>query len=140
MAEFNGNTPYLRINSYNVESLWKSMEITKSVADVDVTAGSGSVYEEHAAGLKSAKAKLVIAYNDTQAATDLAGLYTALEVVNVTWGPEGNTSGKPCDNRSWLITDVSGPTQTVTKDAVVLEYSLVGTGTPTKDIHKGETF
>jgi hypothetical protein len=140
MAEYNGNSVYLRMNSINVESLWKKMDISKSVADVEVTAGSGTVYEEHAAGLKGATAKITLAYNDTQAATDMAALYTALEVIPVVYGPEGNTAGKPCDSRNWLITGISGPSTQVSKEPVILEFDLVGTGTPTKDIHKGETF
>jgi len=140
MAESNTNAVYLRMNSVNIESLWKQMDISKGVADVDVTAGSGTAYEEHAAGLKSAKAKLTLAYNDTQAATDMAAIHTATEVVAIVYGPEGNTAGKPCDSRSWLITGISGPSTKVEKAPVLLEFDLVGTGTPTKDIHNGDTF
>ena len=140
MAEYNGNAIYLRMNSVNVESLWKLMDIQKTVNDVDITAGSGTEYEEHAAGLKGAKAKLTLAYNDTQAATDMAAIHTATEIVAIVYGPEGNTAGKPCDNRSWLITNISGPSTKVEKEPVLLEFDLVGTGTPTKNIHHGDTF
>jgi len=140
MAEYNGNSIYLRMNAVNVEALWKQMDISKGVNDVEVTAGSGSTHEEHAAGLKSAKAKITLAYNDTQAATDMAALYVATEVIAVVYGPEGNTAGKLCDNRNWLITNISGPSTQVSKEPVLLEYDLVATGTPTKDIHKGDTF
>jgi len=140
MAEYNGNAIYLRMNGVNVESLWKLMEIGKGVADVDVTAGAGTEYEEHAAGLKSGKAKLTIAYNDTQAAADMAAIHTSTEIVAIVYGPEGNTVGKPCDNRNWLITNIDGPSTKVEKEPVLLEFSLVATGTPTKNIHHGDTF
>lgn len=140
MAEYNGNSIYLRMNGINVESLWKQMDISLSVGDEDVTAGSGTAYEEHAAKLRAAKAKITLAYNDAQAATDMAAQYAASMVIPVVYGPEGNTAGKLCDNRNWLITGISGPSTNVDRSAVVLEFDLVGTGTPTKDIHKGETF
>lgn len=140
MAEYNGNAIYLRMNGVNVETLWKQMDISKGVADVEVTAGAGSVYEEHASGLKSATAKITLAYNDTQAATDIAALYVSTEVIAVVYGPEGNTVGKPCDQRNWLITSIAGPSTQVSKEPVLLEFDLVATGTPTKDIHTGATF
>ena len=140
MAEYNGNSIYLRVNDVNVEALWKQMDISKGVADVEVTAGAGSTHEEHAAGLKSGKAKLTLAYNDTQAATDIAALHVATEVIAVVYGPEGNAAGKPCDNRNWLITNIAGPSTQVAKEPVLLEFDLVGTGVPTKDLHKGDTF
>jgi hypothetical protein len=140
MAEYNGNSIYLRMNAINVESLWKSMDIQQSIGDEDVTAGAGSVWEEHAGKLRGAKAKITLAYNDTQAATDMAALYTSNSVIAVVYGPEGNTVGKPCDSRSWLITGVSGPSTNVEKNMVVLEFELVATGTPTKNIFAGETF
>ena len=140
MAEFNGNAIYLRMNSVNVESLWKKVEISQSVGDEDVTAGSGAVYEEHNGKLVAAKMKITLAYNDTQAATDLAAQYVSTHKVAVVYGPEGNSSGKPCDNRSWLITSVTGPNMGVDMPVVELEFEMVGTGVPTKDIFKGETF
>lgn len=140
MAEYNGNAIYLRMNSINVEALWKQMDISKAVADVEVTAGAGSVYEEHAGGLRSATAKITLAYNDTQAATDMAALYTATSIIPVVYGPEGSTTGKPCDSRNWLITGIAGPSTQVAMEPVILEFDLVASGTPTKDIHKGETF
>ncbi len=140
MAEYNGNSIYLRMNGVNIESLWKMMDIGKGVNDVDVTAGAGTEYEEHAAGLKSGKAKITLAYNDAQAATDLAAVHTQNEIIAVVYGPEGSTVGKPCDNRNWLITNIAGPSTKVEKEPVLLEFDLVASGTPTKDIHKGDTF
>ncbi len=140
MAEYNGNAISLSMNGVSVAALWKQMDISLSVGDEDVTAGSGSVYEEHAAKLRGAKGKITLAYNDTQAATDIAAQYTASSIIAVIYGPEGSATGKPCDNRSWLITGISGPSTNVDKSAVVLEFDLVATGTPTKDIHKGDTF
>ena len=140
MAEYNGNAIYLRMNAINVESLWKNMEISQSTGDEDVTAGAGSEYEKHAAKLRGASAKITLAYNDTQAATDMAALYTQNSIVAVVYGPEGSTVGKLCDSRNWLITGISGPSTNVEKTMVVLEFDLVATGTPTKNIYKGETF
>lgn len=140
MAEFNGNDVYLRFNGVDVEARWRTMEISRSVGDEDVSAGAGVEYEKHAAKLKSATAKISLIYDDTQAATDIAALHTTSSVVAVVYGPEGNTAGKPCDSRNWLITGISGPSTGHDKPLVMLEFDLVATGTPTKDIHKGETF
>jgi len=140
MAEFNGNAVYLRMNSINVEALWISMDISESIGDEDVTAGSGTVYEEHNAKLVAAKGKLTLAYNDTQAATDMAAQWSTSHVIPIVYGPEGSTAGKPCDSRNWLVTGIAGPSTDVSKTKVVLEIDLVGTGTPTKNIHAGDTF
>lgn len=140
MAELNGNSIFLTVGGISVGSLWKMFSIDKGVNDVDVSAGSGSTHEKHAAGLKSGKAKMTLAYNDTQAATDISALYQATEILAIVYGPEGNTAGKPCDQRNWLITGISGPTTKVEKEPVLLEFDLVGAGTPTKDLHKGDTF
>lgn len=140
MAEFNGNSIYLRMNSVNTEALWQAVEISQSVDVVEVTAGSGSVYKENAGGLVAAKMTITLAYNDTQAATDIAAQYVATHVIAVVYGPEGSTAGKPCDNRSWVVDSIDGPSTAVGKDAVILKFGLTATGTPTKDIFKGETF
>lgn len=140
MAEFNGNAIYLRMNGINVESLWKAVKLTQKVGDEEVTAGSGTVYSEHAAKLVDVDIEITLAYNDTQAATDMAAQYTATRIIPIVYGPEGNTAGKPCDNRNYLITDIDGPNTTVDKAVSELVFKGKGTGTPTKDIFKGETF
>lgn len=140
MAEYNGNDIYLRMNGIDVEARWRQMDIARSVGDEDVTAGAGVEYEKHAAKLKAGTAKITLMYDDTQAATDMSALYNANSIITVVYGPEGNATGKPCDNRSWLITGITGPSTAYDKPAVMLEFDLVASGTPTKDIHKGETF
>src|SRR5690348_1153788 len=109
MAEFNGNAIYLRMSGVNTETLWQAVEISQTVDVVEVTAGSGTVYKENAAGLVAAKMTLTLAYNDTQAATDIAAQYAAARTMAVVYGPEGNAAGKPCDNRTWVVDSIEGP-------------------------------
>jgi hypothetical protein len=140
MAEYNGNDIYLRMNGVDVEARWKEVTIGRKVGDEDMSSGAGIEYEKHAAKLKAGTAKVVLMYDDVAAANDMAALHTNSSIMAMVYGPEGNAAGKPCDNRNWLVTGINGPSTKADKPAVLLEFDLVATGTPTKDIHKGDTF
>jgi len=140
MAEYSSNDIYLRMNAINVEARWRSFKPKLAIGDEDVSAGAGVDWEKHAEKLKRVEATITLVYDDVAAATDLAAVITSNSVIAVIYGPEGSTAGKPCHNQSFLITGIDGPTTNHDKTLVTLEYSLVGTGVPTKNIFAGETF
>jgi len=140
MAEYSANDIYLRMNAVNVEARWRSFKPKLAIGDEDVSAGAGVDWEKHAEKLKRVEATITLVYDDVAAATDMAALTTANSVVRVIHGPEGNAAGKPCHDQNFLITGIDGPTTNHDKTLVTLEYSLIGTGTPTKNIFAGDTF
>lgn len=140
MATLNGNDVYLHMNNVDITARWRQMDLSISVGDEDISAGAGIDWEKHAGKLISAKAKISLVYDDAAAATDFAALWTANQQVAVVYGPEGNASGKPCHNQTFLITGISGPTTGHDKPTVMVEFDLVGNGVPTKNIYAGDTF
>lgn len=140
MAEYNGNNIDLRVNGVDVKARWREFTLSKKVADVDVSAGANQRHEKHAAGLEVISAKMTLMYDDVAAATDMTNLYVSSQVVAITFGPEGNTAGKPKHVQSFKINSVNGPSPNHKKDAVMLEYDLVAAGAPTSDIYTGATF
>jgi hypothetical protein len=140
MAVLNDNAIYLRLNNVNVEARWKTVEMSLSVGDEDITAGSGTDWEAHAGKLRGVKIKITLVYDDVAAATDAAAIWVASHVMGFVYGPEGSTTGKPCHNQSMLVTGITGPSTNVEKTEVVWEIEGMGTGTPTKNIYAGDTF
>jgi hypothetical protein len=140
MAEYSGNDIYLRMNSVNVEARWRSFKPKLAIGDEDVSAGAGVDWEKHAEKLKRVEATITLVYDDVAAATDMAALITSDSVIPVVYGPEGSAAGKLCHNQNFLVTGIDGPTTNHDKTLVTLEYSLIGTGVPTKNIFVGDTF
>ena len=140
MAELNGNNVHINVNGVNVAARWKQFDMTLNIGDEDVSAGAGIAWEKHAPKLKNVQAKLILAYDDVAAATDFAGLWTATDTFAVIYGPEGNAAGKPCHHQSFKVNSQKGPTTNHDRTAVLLEYDLISTGVPTKNIYAGDTF
>jgi hypothetical protein len=142
MAEYNGNSVYINMNSTNVAAFWRGFEIKESIDKEDVSAGAGTEYKKSASKLKERTAKLTLAYLTTSAPTNISALYGLSNdhVIPVVYGPEGNTAGKPKDDCDWLITAINGPTTAVDKPAVLWEIDLVSTGEPRSNIYNGATF
>lgn len=140
MAEFNGNNPYLTMNGVDVTARWREIEVNMKFNDIDVSAGAGIVWEKHAAGLANWEGKIILVYDDTQAATDFAALWTANHEVEVIYGPEGNTAGKPCHQQDVVIIGMTGPKQVYNKPLVMIEFDIRSRDEPTKNIFEGDTF
>lgn len=142
MATYNGNDVYLRANSVNVEGRWRGMEIKVAIDKEDTSAGAGTEHKKSAAKLKEATGKMTVVYDTVAAPTDIAALYSIStdHVIPIVYGPEGNTVGKPKDDRDWLVTGISGPSTSVDKKLVMFEVDLVSTGEPRSNIYEGDLF
>jgi len=140
MPEYNGNDVYLTVNGVNVGARWRSFEMTLNIGDENVSAGAGIDWEKHASKLKNISATMTLVYDDANAANDMAALMTANDVVIVTYGPEGNATGKPKHEQAFKYNSVGGPTTGHDKPLVVLSYAMISTGVPTANIYDGDTF
>jgi len=82
----------------------------------------------------------MLVYDDAAAAADFAALTTATDIMAVVYGPEGNATGKPCHDQDFKVNSIKGPTTNHDKTLVTLEYAVISTGTPRKNIFAGDTF
>jgi hypothetical protein len=142
MATVNTNDIYLRVNSVDVESRWRGMEMKLSIDKEDTSAGTGTTHKKSASKLQEVTAKVTIVWDSASAPTDIAALYglSSLHVIPIVYGPENNTTGKPKDDRDYLVTGINGPSTNVDKTLVMLEVDLVSTGEPRSNIYEGDTF
>lgn len=140
MAEYNGNDIHLTVDATDVGAIWRGFDMTLNIGDENVSAGANIEWEKHAGKLKNISATMTLVYDDSTAAANLTALYGTNDVIVVVYGPEGNTAGKPCHTQSFKINSISGPSTSHDKALVVLEYSLISTGVPTKNIYAGDTF
>lgn len=142
MATYNGNSIYLRVNNVNVESLWREMDIKVSIDKEDTSAGAGITHKKNAAKLQELTAKLTIVYDTDSAPTDISNIYALSQdhISAIVYGPEGNTTGKPKDDRDWLVTNIGGASTSYDKKLVMFEVDLVSTGEPRSNHYDGDTF
>jgi hypothetical protein len=140
MPEFNGNNVHLTINAVDVGARWRSMEMTLNIGDENVSAGAGVEWEKHASKLKNIGATVTLVYDDSAAATDMAALVTANDIVAVVYGPENNTVGKPKHDQDFKINSVAGPSANHDKTLVTLTYTMISTDEPRSNIYAGDTF
>jgi len=134
MAAFNNNTAYIDIDGVQVDAYFVSFSLEPSMETVDVTAGSGTAHRERNEGLKDTKAQLVIIYDTALASTHLPLMEVGTHTI--TYGPEGNATGKPKHVQSFIITGTPHEV-TVEKSRVILTASMEGAATPTTDMFSG---
>jgi len=134
MATYNGNGVYIDIDGTRIDAYFQNVSMDRSLATVDATAGSSSTDVERNAGLLDTKGKITIAYDDTMAATHLALLKPGAHTL--TYGPEGNTTGKPKHVQAILITALPH-TITVKKDLVVWEATWEAAAAPSTNMYAG---
>jgi hypothetical protein len=133
MGQFNGNGCYVDIDGTVVDTYFQNVSISKSVETVDSTCGNAT-WRANNEGLYASKGTISVVYDDTLASTLLplmeAGTHT------LTYGPEGNTAGKPKHVQSIIITD-NTIAQNVGKTLVLLESPFIGAAAPTTDMWAG---
>lgn len=140
MATYNGNAISLTMNAQDVKAFWREFTPSLKSGDEDVSAGSGVQWEQHAGKLLVINAKMTLVYDDAAAAAAFAARWTASMITAIVFGPEGSAVGKPCLSASFKINGIDGPSPKYDESLVVLEYDLVSTGVPTKNMWAGDTF
>ena len=106
MAAYNGNNVYIDIDGTQIDSDWKSVTLTPSVATVETTRGSSTANIQRAVGLMDHSISIQLGY-DTSDASTVMGLFSLGSSVTITYGPEGNSSGKPKHVQDFIITTAS---------------------------------
>jgi hypothetical protein len=137
MATYNGNNVYIAIDSTDVGAYWKQVEITSSIDEVDVTAGSNAEFRERLGGLRDYAYSITLVYDDTNLASYIQKIRPGIHTLEI--GPEGNTAGKPRMVQSVLITEVPFEV-TVEKSEVAFSISAVGAAAPTTDMFAGGVY
>ena len=142
MPEYNGNDVYLRINSRDVEAIWRGFEMKLAIGKEDVSAGAGIDWTKNASKLNEITAKLTLIWDTATAVTGVAEVYNLAQdhIVPIVYGPENNTAGKGKHDQDFLVTGINGPTTNHNKTLVMLEVDLVSSGEPRSNIYDGDTF
>jgi hypothetical protein len=131
------NAAYLKFGTLAVEADLMEVSITFSNNDVDVTRGIQG-HTMLAKGLNSTTLKVTLAWTDTNRASIMSTIKPG-EILEVDWGPEGNTAGKPRHKQKFKISSIAH-TQTANKDVVKFEIDANGAEAPSIDIYNGGTF
>lgn len=134
MATYNDNNAYIAIDGTQLDTYFVSFSYEPTIEEVDVTAGSGADWRERNEGLKDSSATLVVVYDISYAATMLPLVEVGTHTI--TYGPEGNATGKPKHVQSMIITGTPHET-TVEKTRVILTASMVGAAAPSTDMFSG---
>lgn len=137
MSAYNDNAIYLSIDATVVHAYFKSVQLTPSIEEVDITRGSGIDYRQKAGGLKDYRMTITLGYETTLQATHLPLIKPGIHTI--AFGPEGNTAGKPKHAGSFLITE--SPIEiSVEKSEVAYQVTAMQADVPTSDMYNGDTW
>jgi hypothetical protein len=134
MATYNGNGCYIDIDGTQVDTYFREFSLEPTIETVDATAGSSTAHRERNVGLKDHTATLTIVYDDAAASTLLPLVKPGVHTI--TFGSEGNATGKPKHVQSFIITGTPH-TISVEKALVLLEASMEAAATPSTDMFAG---
>jgi hypothetical protein len=130
MANYADNNWYLDIDGTNVSAYVKRVSFEPKINTVDTTAGSGTDDVTRAVGLKDRSFSFDIMHTD---AASWALSLIAVGVHTITYGLEGNATGKPKHVQSFIITAAPHETK-VEKDAVMYSVTADQAAAPTVDM------
>lgn len=139
MAHFNGNNPYLTIGGTAFHAKFISVDLQFGGSSVETTAGAGRTHMQRNAGLRDNTMTVVLSYDDTSPATDMAGLI-AQTAYSVEYGPESNVSGKPRHVQSFILDSLDPSEQTVQKAHMTFTLNFVGADEPSVDMNAGGVY
>jgi len=130
MAKYAENNWYFDIDGTSLGAYLLSISLSPSQATNETTAGSGTDNVTRAAGLKDHSISFDIYHDDAAAyaISLLTGTHT------ITYGVEGNATGKPKHVQSFVLTGLDHTTN-VNKEMVVYSVSGEAAAAPTTDMH-----
>lgn len=134
---YNGNGIFLSIDGTTITGSWKDIEITSSMEEVDTTQGVGQTYMQRSEGLRDTEISITIGYDPDNIQAQFAMLRPGIHTV--VFGPEGNGTGKPKHEQSFLFTEAPLG-QDVKKKEVVFTVSGAGADAPSVDMYNGGVF
>ncbi|MEQ9027568.1 MAG: hypothetical protein RLP44_02535 [Aggregatilineales bacterium] len=143
MATLAHNRGWLTINGIDVRAAAISVEPDRSVELNDTTRGFGTDWTSNAAGLKSAKIKVMLAYTyDNEARLTDQGLTDVGETYRLVYGVEGNAANTPILDQDYILESVPSPKVDVKKTMTVWELSYTHKDAPHVggDMYAGDKF
>lgn len=138
MTSLNGNNPYLLMNSIDVRTKWKHIQLEATNSSVTVTAGSGRTHVQRAAGLNDTTISITLAYDSAGVSSYIATLQRG-NIIPIEYGPESNVSGKPRHLQNFIIESISME-EDVEKNEMVFDISGSGADAPTYDMYSGAVY
>jgi len=132
---FNGNSPYVKINSTDVSPLFAKINLQRTGNTTEVTAGSGATDKMRKPGLADTKLKLKLGYK-VGSVPDYITQLDALTVITLEYGPEGQLSGKPRHQQDFIITSTPIE-QTINADEVAWEIDADAADAPVYNMYAG---
>lgn len=135
MAQYADNVVYLKIDSAEVDAYFKTVKLSPSNSSVDRTVGSGTNHVQRAPGLDDTAISISLGYDAAQLQTYIQKLAVG-QIVEIEYGSEGNTSGKPRHVQTFNITKADHEVN-VDKSHVVFDISAEGADEATVNMFKG---
>lgn len=138
MAQLADNKIYLKIDSTEIKTFFKNVNLQPSNSVVDTTMGAGVDHVQRKPGLNDHTISISIGYDDTTIASYIQKLKVG-ERVTVEYGPEGAVSGKPRHVQDFIITGAPSP-HDVQKSAVSFDVTGSAADAPSVDMFNGGVY
>ena len=139
MATLNGNDYYLLVDGVDMSAYVTSVSLSRARGDENVTAGSGTEWEEHASKLSVCDLSFTLVFDDTNSG-DYLDHISSDDPVAVIYGPRGSTTGYQKHDQDFLLTAQRGPEQNVEKTLVKIEVTGKSDGAPRTNMYANGTF
>ena len=138
MATYSGFDDFVSIDGVNVSAYIRDVELSPALETADVTAGSGVSHRERNPGLKDHEITITFVHDPSYFATLTPLIRTGTHTI--IWGPEGNATGKPCHEQSFIITENGTAGNYEQSDARVFSVSGEAAAAPVRDMFNGGVF
>lgn len=141
MAEYNGNTAYIKINSLEVQGKFREVTFQLSTGDENTSYGAGIEWERHKSKLSNIQATITIIWDSADAPTDASAIVPngRGDTIALMYGPQGGTAGLPIHDQDFLVTGISGPSVVQDKGIVTMQITCISDGEPRSNIYAGDT-
>ena len=138
MGQLAENNTYLKIDSTEINSYFKNVNLQPGNSAVDTTMGAGVDHVQRKPGLNDHTISMSIGYDDTNVATYLQKLKVGV-IVTIEYGPEGAVSGKPRHVQNFIITGAPSP-HDVQKGSVAFDVTASAADAPSVDMFAGGVY
>lgn len=137
MPAYNGNNIYLNIGGIEVQSEFKTVNLSPSIESVETTRGAGRKHRQRNTGLEDTSMSATIGYQTEKIQQQIK--YLKPGEYDVVFGSEGPYAGKPKHVQRFILNEA--PLEiTVEKGEVVFELSFEAADEPIQDMYLGATF
>jgi hypothetical protein len=129
---------YLSLDGVNVSTYFVALELALANDPLDVTGGADVDHVQRAVGLNDARLSITLAYDADDVGDYLSALRPGV-VISVIYGAQGNGTGMPRHEGSFVITRVKHG-RSADKARVAFEIGAAAADTPAANMFTGGTF